>query len=626
MRSPAGDRRSKYGPRIYESANPVGTLGLAGSSRANARRTVRPNLWVVGCVQSKLPFLPPAAPSVVFSARFSLRVLFRALLTTSLLPHASGAQTAVPADSVGAVLNRSFAPYANTRTPGCVVGVSRVGEAPAIRAFGMANLELPAPLDTGSVFEAGSVSKQFTAAAVLLLARDGALRLADPVRRWVPELPARFSAITVAHLLHHQSGLREWSDLVELSGWPRGLRAHRREDAMALLVRQGGLNFEPGHEYLYSNSNYVLATLVVERAAGKPFAEVTRTRIFEPLGMTRTSWREDFTRIVPGRAQGWSPADSTTWQLDMPFEKLVGPGGLLTTVGDLMRWQDSFRTGALGGPGFVEQMETVGVLATGQPTTYAAGLMVTKVGDVRMVSHGGATAGYRSFVGRVPSRGVALALLCNNGDIDSESLGESLLGTLAGVPDPSSARVVLVDSAAQPARAPFAGLYRSTRTRQPVQVRLSAGGIALGGALEFLEVTPTRFRNAALNREVEFLSDARSGTTGYVLRIGSWDSVRFVREAPWRPEPSALSAFIGEWASDEVDGRWSITMRGDTLRVAGLQGDAGVLVPRYRDTFSSPSTGWLVSFTRDARGRVSTMRLGAGRTRTVTFRRVSAAR
>jgi CubicO group peptidase (beta-lactamase class C family) len=558
----------------------------------------------------------------VFSARSFIAVLLASAPVLQPLAATAGAQGPVSADTVSALFTRTFSAYASPRTPGCVVGVSRGAEPPLVRAFGMANLELPVPLDTGSVFEAGSVSKQFTAAAVLLLARDGTLRLTDPVRRWVPELPERFSRITVAHLLHHQSGLREWSDLVELAGWPRGLRAHRRDDAMALLVRQRGLNFEPGQEYLYSNSNYVLATLVIERASGKPFAEVTRTLIFGPLGMTRTSWREDFSRIVPGRAQGWSPTDSTTWQLDMPFERLVGPGGLLTTVGDLMRWQASFRTGALGGPGFVQQMEAVGVLATGQPTTYASGLVVTTVDGERVVSHGGATAGYRSFVGRVPSRGVALALLCNNGDIDSESLGESLLMSVAGLRESQGARVALVDSAAQPARAGFAGLYRSTRTRQPVQVRLTAAGIALGGTVEFVEVGPQRFRNAALNREVEFLGGTRTAASGYLLRIGTWDSVRFVREAPWQPDAKALAAYAGEWTSDETDGTWTITRRGDTLHVTGLQGDGGPLVPRYRDTFSSPGTGWLATFTRDARGRVTGLLLGAGRTRTVTFRRV----
>ena len=201
--------------------------------------------------------------------------------------------------------------------PGCAVGVSQRGQPAVERAYGMADLEHDVPNVPGTVFEAGSVSKQVTAGAVVLLALDGKLSLDDDVRRYLPELPDYGTPITIRHMLNHTSGLRDWGSMAALGGWPRGTRVYTNDLALDIARRQRTLNYAPGTYYSYTNSGYTLLAVVVGRVSGMSLAEFTRRRIFEPLGMTHTAWRDDFARVVKGRAvappgMGWSIGVSTS--------------------------------------------------------------------------------------------------------------------------------------------------------------------------------------------------------------------------------------------------------------------------------------------------------------------------
>src|SRR5688572_20529090 len=209
------------------------------------------------------------------------RGLVAALLALAAVAGARAAPT-VPEASVDA----QFSMW-NTQTPGCAVGVSDQGRIVLEKSYGMADLEHGVPNRPDTIFEAGSVSKQFTAAAVLLLAGDGKLSLDDPVRKYVPELPESAADITIRQMLHHTSGLRDWGNVAWIGGWPRGTRVHTHDNVLDILGRQEALNFAPGTRWSYSNSGYNLAAVIVSRVAGESFAAFTRKRLFEPLGMTR---------------------------------------------------------------------------------------------------------------------------------------------------------------------------------------------------------------------------------------------------------------------------------------------------------------------------------------------------
>jgi CubicO group peptidase (beta-lactamase class C family) len=297
-------------------------------------------------------------------------------------------------------------------TPGCAVGVSKRGNPVLQKAYGMADLEHNAPNRPDTIFEAGSVSKQFTAAAVLLLAKDGKLALDDPARKHVPELPDYGVPLTLRHMLQHTSGLRDWGELASIAGWPRTTRAHTHAHALDIISRQRALNFPPGTQYSYSNSGYNLAAMIVARVSGKSFAEFSRERIFEPLGMTRTSWRDDHTRIVKGRATAYSQT-SGGFRINMPFEDVHGNGGLLTTVGDLLKWNENFVTPKVGDQAFLSLQQEPGKFNDGKPHEYAMGLFVRPYKGLSEVSHSGSTAGYRAHLTRFPDQHLSVAVLCN---------------------------------------------------------------------------------------------------------------------------------------------------------------------------------------------------------------------
>ena len=279
----------------------------------------------------------------------------------------------------------------------------------------MADLEHDVPNRPDTIFEAGSVSKQFTAAAVLLLARDGKLSLDDPVRKYIPELPDYGTPITIRQMLQHTSGLRDWGNVEDIAGWPRGTRVYTHAHVLDILGRQKRLNFTPGTRWSYSNSGYNLAAIIVSRVSGDSFAEFSRKRIFEPLGMTRTSWRDDYSRIVKGRAVAYAESDGR-YHADMPFENIHGNGGLLTTVGDLLRWNENFVAPKVGDAAFVELMQTPGQLSSGEAFDYAYGLGIGQYKGLREVRHSGTTASYRAFLARFPDPHVSVAVLCNAGD------------------------------------------------------------------------------------------------------------------------------------------------------------------------------------------------------------------
>jgi CubicO group peptidase (beta-lactamase class C family) len=394
------------------------------------------------------------------------------LLATPLAPPAMAQPVPDAAARVDAIFERW---HAGT-SPGCAVAVSRAGRIVLERAYGMADLEHGIPNAPATIFEAGSVSKQFTAAAIMLLVQQGRVTLDDDIRQYVPEIPDYGTPIRIRHLLNHTSGLRDWGSVAAIGGWSRSQRTHTHEHVVDILSRQRGLNYTPGAEYSYSNSGYNLAAVIVERVSGISFAEFSRRYIFEPLGLVDTQWRDDYTRIVPGRSSAYA-ARGDGFVIDRPIENVHGNGGLLTTVADLLVWNESLASGKIGGRDFVRLMHEQGVLNDGRVIEYAAGISVGAYRGVPEVSHTGATSGYRAFLGRYPDQGVGVALLCNVGNVDpgavGRRVGEVFLGDVlapaaAPQPRPATATATATATAAGTGAGGAAG----------TDVRAGAGGLA----------------------------------------------------------------------------------------------------------------------------------------------------
>jgi CubicO group peptidase (beta-lactamase class C family) len=329
-----------------------------------------------------------------------------------------GRRTSVVDES--AAIDNVFAAWTAKDSPGCAVGVFKDGAIALARGYGMASLEHDVPITPESVFYAGSVSKQFTAFAAALAIKQGKLAYEDSIRKYLPELPAYADAIRIRHLVHHTSGLRDYNTLLAIAG-------RRDEDAwdnravLRITARQKALNFEPGAEYLYSNTGYTLLATIVERATGTPFADYAAQQIFRPLGMTSSHFHTDARRLVKHRALGYG-GRTGAWMLDTPINERAGAGGLYTTIPDLQKWDENFYTGKVGGADLITQVQTRGTLNDGKAQTYAWGLQLGQYGGLPIVEHSGSLGGYRAHLLRVPSAHTSIALLCNTATAATASL------------------------------------------------------------------------------------------------------------------------------------------------------------------------------------------------------------
>lgn len=456
------------------------------------------------------------------------------------------AQVAAPADPATqiAAVDRVFQAWTE-RTPGCAVGVSEQGRPVLERAYGMADLEHDIANRADTIFEAGSVSKQFTAAAVLVLARDGKLSLDDPVRTYVPELPDYGVPLTIRHMLTHTSGLRDWGSLMAIAGMPRGSRTYTHDHVVDILSRQEALNFTPGSHWSYSNSGYNLAAVIVARVSGMSFAEFSRTRLFEPLGLTHTSWRDDYRRVVPGRAIAYAPASGDRFLQDMPFEDVHGNGGLLTTVGDLLTWNAAVMTGPMSGPDMGGRQHTLATLTDGQTLHYGLGVFRSVYKGLPEIYHSGSTAGYRAFLTYYEPANLSVAVLCNAANANATQLTRAV-----------------------------SDLYLGDRLRPGVPrppVLVEAQGPLVG---------------------VE-------------------------RDESYQPSAAELAAFVGHYVSDEIETTLDVSVDEATLQLHRRPATTIRLRPHSRDRFEGLG---LVTFTRDAGGRVTGLTVTQDRVWKLMFR------
>lgn len=323
-----------------------------------------------------------------------------------------------------------FASFHN-EMPGVAVAVTLDGKQIYNKAFGLANLEYNVPNTTATIFEAGSVSKQFVAAGVLMLAKEGRLSLGDDVRKYVPELPVYEAAITIDMLLSHTSGLKDWGAIYSLTGWPRTTRVYTQELGYDIIFRQKSLNFFPGSQYSYSNSNYMMLTLIVERVSGLSLAQFTAEWFFGPMGMSQTSWRDNQRAIVPGRATAYDKRDGK-FLLNMPFEDLHGPGGLLTTTHDLLIWNRLLESEEMFGSEYAINRVAERKLNDGKGCGYAAGLTIGKYNGYDEIAHSGSTAGYRAWLAWYPQKRLSVVLLSNYAQFQAVQIGRAIAAIFVG--------------------------------------------------------------------------------------------------------------------------------------------------------------------------------------------------
>jgi CubicO group peptidase (beta-lactamase class C family) len=450
----------------------------------------------------------------------------------------------------------------------------------------MADLEHGVVNTPETIYEAGSVSKQFTAGAIVLLSMRGRLSLDDNVRKYVPEVPDYGTPITLRHLLTHTSGLRDWGNVAAISGWPRTTRVHTHDHVLDIVSRQSALNFTPGAEYSYCNTGFNLLAIIVSRVSGMSFADFCRQNIFEPLGMSHTQWRDDFKRIVKDRAIAFEPRREGGFEMDMPFENVHGNGGLLTTVGDLLLWTESLETGKLGGPPFLEAMHHQGRLNDGRTIAYASGLFVQSYKGIPEVSHTGSTAGYRAFLGRYPRQHVAVALLCNVGSVNPGALGHQIADIFLGdaVSGAAQTETQAVSLPADELKAK-AGLYRNTVTGEPLRLIFVRESLRLQRGGPLVPISSSEFRVGEGERRLKF--EPMPGNARPRIREirGGDEEVLYEPIPEYAPGASELDALAGEYYSRDAETTLTAVAENGKLILLRRPKTRIELTPVYADVF-----------------------------------------
>jgi CubicO group peptidase (beta-lactamase class C family) len=514
-----------------------------------------------------------------------------------------------------------FKDYDSMTSPGCAVAVFQDGAVLYKRAYGMANLDHDVPLSTTSVFHVASVSKQFTAAAILLLAQDGKLTVEDDIRKYLPELPDFGKKITIRHLANHTSGIRDQWDLLSLAGWRYSRDLITDDDVLEVLKRQKDLNFTPGERHMYSNSGYTLLALIVSRVSGKPFRAFTTERIFGPLGMTNTHFRDSFTEIVKNQAYGYAP-EGRTFRSSVTNFDTAGATSLLTTVEDMAKWYQNFDTGTVGGGKLAAGLLERGVLNDGKPIDYAFGMTHGMYRGVPIVGHGGADAGYRADFVRFPAQRLGVAAQCNLSTANPGALArraaEAFLPEGILAPAAESTPDTSVEVSLAPAvLARYAGLYWSQADVDLREVVLDAGrlfavlgrqrvGLKSLGSGAFVMTGPPGTRLSFEERSNRLVQMKLA--SGQVL----------VRMDPFTPGAAQLAEYAGVYRSDEMDTVFRLVIKDGQLRLERTKLRPAAVDPKFKDTFSTAPTG-LLQFQRDAAGRVSGFLLQGGRLRNVRF-------
>jgi len=534
-----------------------------------------------------------------------------------LVPGVTQAQTLSP--DMTAQIDKVFAQYDHTDSPGCALGVYQNGRIVYKHGYGMANLNDDVAITPETVFHVASMSKQFTAASILLLQQQGKLSLDDDVNKYIPELPDFGERITLRHLMHHTSGLRDQWSLLELAGWRYSQDLITDADVMSVVTRQKELNYKPGEKFMYSNTGFTLLAIIVSRVSGMSFREFTTRNIFEPLGMTHTHFRDDHEEVIKHDALGYEQGrDSRTFRMSLTNFDTAGATSLHTTVEDLQLWDENFYNPRVGGQTLIEQMLHRDKLNNGELQTYASGLEIGTYKGLATVDHNGGDAGYRSDLTRFTDQHFSAAVLCNLAETDPTGLVHQVADIVlakdlkepapAAAKEPVKAAPVTPLTAAQ--MAAIAGSYWNGKD-EFAKVVVKDGKLLLDVNRddwhELKQFAPGHFHvtDEFWGERMDLHFIAADGVKPRRLdETFDGGKPRPFREVSPAPLTAAeLADYAGDYVSDEIDPVYRMVVQDGQVVLTRLRHNSDALRPAIHDVFVGDIGK--IRFTRDAGGHVS---------------------
>lgn len=554
-----------------------------------------------------------------------------AALACAALFLSCGAQADSSAADKQAAVDALFADYDHVTTPGVALSIYQGGHEVYARGYGMADLETGTVNTPRTVFHVASVSKQFTAFSILLLARDGKLKLDDDIRKYLPYVPDFGHKITINHLIHHTSGLRDQWMLFELGGVEDGSR-RRQTQVVNMVARQRALNSLPGTEFNYCNTGYTLLAEIVKAVSGQTLRQFTTERIFKPLHMDRMFFYDDATEVVPERAQSYDKNDSGGWSREILSLSTVGATSLHTTASDFAKWANNFARPTVGDKALIDQFTTMGRLDDGAPINYGFALIRKKVFGHEAVMHSGSDAGYRSIFTYFPKEDFAVAILANT-PMDNEKLMQRIVEIYLGKQAGDSLKPVPAAVAGDEWTSALPGKYQDPASRDDTDIVITDGKVGIEGWRG--EFKPLVFRadgtfdtgdeDRAKGRFYRAVRDAKGevraiedGAAGDYGRVS-----RYLRIKPVDTAQVNLRELVGDYRSVELDATYTLSVKDGELLVNSVWFDRPLpLKPLVKDGFTAPWPIGYVEVKRGAGGRPAALLLTTSRARNVRFDRV----
>jgi len=521
-----------------------------------------------------------------------------------------------------------FTVWDNKERPGAAVAVVQNGAIVYKKGYGMSNLEYDIPIVPSTIFHIASVSKQFTVFSILLLESEGKLTLDDDIRKYIPEVPDFGKTITLRHLASHTSGLRDQWNLLAMAGW-RLDDVITKEHVLKLISKQQELNFDPGEEYMYCNTGFTLLAEVVARVSGVSFATFTKERIFKPLKMNNTLFYDDHEKIVKNRAYSYH-SDSSGYKKSVLSYANVGATSLFTTVEDLSLWALNFSSPKIGSPELITKMNTPAVLNSGKTFGGALGQFVGEYKGLNEIQHGGADAGYRSYLTRFPDHNFSVVVFSNDASFGSGSMAHKITDiylreliktkpkndiAASGTSDDKitidqkTIKTYMGDYELQPG-------FNISITEDRGQLLAQATGQEI---VTLIPVSQTKFKIAEVEAEITFIPAEDEKVESFKLEQGG-QIMNASRIIAFDKSSVDLSKYTGKFYSEELSTAYEFMIEGDKLIARHSRHGDITLDPIKKDMFSGSE--WFfnkIEFIKDADDKISGCKVSSGRVRNLLF-------
>ncbi|WP_297793927.1 serine hydrolase [uncultured Eudoraea sp.] len=532
------------------------------------------------------------------------------------------------AETLNGQVDELFTVWDNKETPGASVAIVKNGSIIYKKGYGMANLEYDIPIVPSTIFHIASVSKQFTVFSILLLESEGKLTLDDDIRKFIPAVPDFGKTITLRHLANHTSGLRDQWNLLAMAGW-RLDDVITKEQVLKLVSRQKELNFEPGEEYMYCNTGFTLLAEVVARVSGVSFATFTKERIFKPLNMVNTLFYDDHEKIVKNRAYSYY-SDSSGYKKSVLNYANVGATSLFTTVEDLSLWALNFSSPKIGSPELFAKMNTPAVLKSGKTFGGALGQFVGKYKGLNEIQHGGADAGYRSYLTRFPDQNFSVAVFSNDASFSSGSMAHKIVDIYLKDYIKTASKENIVASQNTNGKITLdketITFYLGDYELQPgfiISITEDSGELfAQASGQEIVNLIPLsqkKFKVSEVEAEITFNTTENEKAESIKLEQGG-QIMNAPRIIAFDKSTVDLSQFSGSFYSEELSTEYKFMLAGDKLIAKHSRHSDIVLDPVKQDTFTGSE--WFfktIEFTRDSDKKISGCKVSSGRVRNLQF-------